>query len=134
MTGDGHGPARGPTGCRPAGRARMAACEPCVQALSAGAVRAGRTMTMPDGPVTRRYLDQCLLDGALRDARSRAVTGPAFTQAYASMPLPLPRPLFVDETLIRGAADDVYAIFDLMVSLPARLSTRIEGWLPVWGV
>ena len=74
---------------------------------------------MPDSVVTRRYLEQCQADLALREVRSRAVTGPAFAEAYGSMPLP--RPLFVDEAIIRGAADDACAIFDLIVSLPDRL-------------
>ncbi len=74
---------------------------------------------MPDSQVTRRYLEQCRTNHALRDARSHAVTGPAFAEAYGSMPLP--RPLFVDEATVRAAANDVRAIFDLIVSLPDRL-------------
>jgi hypothetical protein len=69
--------------------------------------------------VTTRYLEACSENPALRTAARAAPYPPVFRDAYG--PVLLDRPFFVDDARVRAFADDLAAVFSLMVSLPSRL-------------
>ncbi|MFC5720806.1 hypothetical protein ACFP1Z_11580 [Streptomyces gamaensis] len=66
---------------------------------------------------TARYLELCRTDGG---ALSTAVTGAELPGPLRGARL-LARPLFVEEPVLRAAADDLLALFDVLTSLPDRL-------------
>lgn len=68
--------------------------------------------------ITSAYL-AASADGPLATAVADATYPTAFTQAYGHCLLP--RPLFIGETEIRRFTSDLSHVFDLIVSLPARL-------------
>lgn len=72
-------------------------------------------------PVTRSYLDECAAEGrdGLRGVVDHLRFPPHFTTAFDGRVLG--RPLFVEETAIRGVADRLMRFHDLIVSLPGRL-------------
>lgn len=81
--------------------------------------RVTATAIATDG-VTERYLRDCLApDSRLLTAMRDADLPPALSASSGQRLFP--RPLFVREQQIRGFADDVVRIFDLLTSLPARL-------------
>ncbi|MBX9421274.1 MULTISPECIES: hypothetical protein [Streptomyces] len=70
--------------------------------------------------LSRTYVDACLRgDGGLARAVSRAELPPAFEEAWRSRLLP--RPWFVAASETAAFARDLEGLFDLLVSLPARL-------------
>ncbi|MFD0899471.1 hypothetical protein [Actinomadura sediminis] len=69
--------------------------------------------------VTRKYLDACAADPALRTVMASAELPEPLAAAWGKHLLP--RPMFCDEAEIRGAADDLSALFRLLTSLPDRL-------------
>jgi hypothetical protein len=74
---------------------------------------------MPVNRLTRTYLDLAADGSPQRDAGRTARYSPKFHDAYGA--LMLPRPLLVEESVLRSAADDVSALYDLIASLPDRL-------------
>lgn len=74
--------------------------------------------------VTERYIEECLADGSpLRHAVRAAVEAghvpPRYLDCFGDRMMP--RPFFVPEDEIRGSAEDLVALFELLVSLPGRL-------------
>lgn len=74
--------------------------------------------------VTEQYIEECLSDGSrLRGIRDEAVRRglipPRYFDCFGDRMMP--RPFFVTEAEIRQSADDLAAVFDLLVSLPDRL-------------
>lgn len=75
------------------------------------------TMTID---VTRDYLDECQLPGSqLRDIVRKAEFPPRYSECCGTRMMP--RPFFIAEQEIRGSANDLIEIFDLLVTLPDRL-------------
>ncbi|MDQ3402668.1 MAG: hypothetical protein M3548_04635, partial [Actinomycetota bacterium] len=74
---------------------------------------------MPNS-ITNEYLENCRRPGSELTAVARKVALPdVYAKSFGS--LLLDRPVFVPETEVRGFADDLSALFDLLVSLPERL-------------
>ena len=72
-----------------------------------------------DDPVTARYLAECADPGSdLRATFDKLVLPPTYLDAYGD--LRLSRPLFAAHAEISAFADDLCALFDLLVSLPER--------------
>jgi len=70
--------------------------------------------------VTTRYVDECLSpDSRLRGIVRQARFPPRYTECFGDRLMP--RPFFISKTEIRSSADDLAAIFDMLVSLPRRL-------------
>lgn len=69
--------------------------------------------------VTTQFLGQCYDDRELRACVESAVYPPMFAASYGH--LLLPRPMFVPDAVVRKFADDLAAVFRLLVSLPGRL-------------
>ncbi|MFI8521270.1 hypothetical protein ACIGEZ_26140 [Streptomyces sp. NPDC085481] len=70
--------------------------------------------------LSRTYVDACLTgDGGLREAVARAGLPDAFEAAWRKHLLP--RPWFVGEDEMAAFARDLEGLFELLVSLPARL-------------
>ncbi|HEX6074170.1 MAG TPA: hypothetical protein VFZ32_02775 [Micromonosporaceae bacterium] len=70
--------------------------------------------------VTRQYVEDCLNSGSrLRSAATELALPDAFAKSYGQVQLD--RPLFVPEKEISSFAADLAMLFDLLVSLPARL-------------
>ncbi|MCC3774749.1 hypothetical protein [Streptomyces sp. UNOB3_S3] len=67
--------------------------------------------------VTARYVEQCRADGS---GLSGAVAEAELPACLRDARL-LARPLFVGEPELRAAADDLLAVFDILVTLPDRL-------------
>lgn len=74
--------------------------------------------------VTERYVEECLADGsrlrgAVREAVRQGHVPPRYLDCFGDRMMP--RPFFVPEDEIRASADDLVAVFELLVSLPGRL-------------
>lgn len=70
--------------------------------------------------VTQRYVEECLVGNSrLRYAVQDATYPPLFFASCGKRLLG--RPFFIDEAQIRGIADDLVVLFDILVSLPRRL-------------
>lgn len=70
--------------------------------------------------VTERYLKECAApDSRLRAVVTRASFPPRYFEGTGTRMMA--RPFFVEETEIRRAADDMTAVFHLLLSLPQRL-------------
>jgi hypothetical protein len=70
--------------------------------------------------ITRRYIDECLAENSrLRHAVHDASYPPLFFESCGKRLLG--RPFFIDESQMRGIADDLVVLFDILVSLPGRL-------------
>ena len=70
--------------------------------------------------VTNSYLRRCLdPDGDLRDVVARARFPQRYFECFGDRILP--RPFFIEEAEIRGAADDLTALFHVLQTLPERM-------------
>jgi hypothetical protein len=69
--------------------------------------------------VTTSYIEACRTDRELLKSVSSATFPPLFTRSYEH--LLLPRPLFIDDSLIRAFAADLVTVFHVLVSLPQRM-------------
>lgn len=75
--------------------------------------------------VTDSYLQRCLdPDGGLRDVVAKARFPPRYFECFGERIVS--RPFFVEEAEIRGAADDLAALFRVMLTLPDRM---FDGYL-----
>lgn len=72
------------------------------------------------GEVTKDYLEECSSpDGELRDVVRQATFPRRYFECFGTRMLP--RPFFISEAEIRGSADDLTRVFDILVSLPGRV-------------
>ncbi|GAA0990551.1 hypothetical protein GCM10009555_076460 [Acrocarpospora macrocephala] len=70
--------------------------------------------------VTKEFLEECVgADDRLRTVVNRVSLPDAYAKTYGKALLP--RPVFVEDTEIRGFADDLTQLFDILASLPQRL-------------
>jgi hypothetical protein len=72
-----------------------------------------------ENEATSRYLADCRSDPELRNVMARTRLPEMFARSYEG--LLLPRPLLASERRVRAFADDLAAVFALLVSLPRRL-------------
>jgi hypothetical protein len=70
--------------------------------------------------VTKEYLEECMeSDDGLRTVVQQATLPDAYARTYGKALLP--RPIFVEDTEIRGFADDLTSLFEILASLPERM-------------
>jgi hypothetical protein len=69
--------------------------------------------------VTTSYIEECGRNRELREAVRRSTYPPMYAECYQH--LLLDRPLFVQDAAVRRFADDLSAVFRMLVSLPTRL-------------
>jgi hypothetical protein len=89
-------------------------------AAAAGSKSRRKAMMTVTDRATRDYLEECQLPGSLlRDVVRQATFPQRYFECCGTRMMP--RPFFIEEQEIRGSAHDLTGIFDLLVSLPARL-------------
>jgi hypothetical protein len=71
------------------------------------------------GDILARYVDACASDLELRGAARQLVLPPTYAASFGD--LLLDRPMFVAEREVTSFADDLAALFGILVSIPGIL-------------
>jgi hypothetical protein len=84
--------------------------------------------------VTDAYNDECLSpDSRLRDVVKTCTFPQRYFECFGTRMMP--RPFFISEQEIRGSADDLVDVFDILVSLPERLfGGDLDGYCGELGI